>query len=352
MLEAPRKQTISELPSAAAAVVPPKVVELTESDSSESESTEPPEPLKDGPATPKALPASSPAPQPVTKKIITPKAVVGSQNPSVPTPEMVELFEPQLRAKEGFERRPDVKIACVLFVAYHFAIVACCLRDSGSATALAWKLATFVGAIYYTDLFTGGLHIYLDHRRCDLGDPLDMAAYSFRYDHHAYPNNFFKFSAIFPSGAANILMSITGPFTLAFHALLWYFGGLYHTVPTDSALELKLIFLFTFIAGGSICQTTHALAHEGRTGQNKTFPRLIATLQRCHLILPPKAHAGHHQFEHDVNFCILNGWANPLLNRLTPSLFWAMRQAPGHFDALAVPGPNSWASQQKAKRSD
>jgi len=270
----------------------------------------------------------------------------------VPTPEMVEKFEPMLRSKEGLERRTDVRSAFVLFVLYHVAVTISCLWKSGSLAALAWKVGTLFAATFYTDLFTGKLHIYLDHRRCDLGDPLDMAAYSFRYDHHAYPNNFMKHSALFPSGAANIVSSITLPVTLIFHAIFWACGGLYQQPGTDSTLELKLVFAMTFITVGSLCQTTHALAHEGRQKRNDTFPVIIAALQRFHLILPPKAHGGHHQDEHDRNFCIFNGWANPLLNSLSPAVFFLMRQAPGHFDALAVPGPNSWAAQQKAKRTD
>ena len=54
-------------------------------------------------------------------------------------------------------------------------------------------------AIYWSDLFTGLLHIYFDHRRCDIGDGMDMIAYSFRYDHHAAPGNFNQYSAFFKS---------------------------------------------------------------------------------------------------------------------------------------------------------
>ena len=279
--------------------------------------------------------------------IVQPRGVPDSQNPTVPTPAMVERFEPQLRSKEWVERLFAVRVAYVLFVLYHATIVGACLWRSSSRSALAWKLATLLGCVVYTDFLTGLLHIYLDHRRCDLGDPIDMAAYAFRYDHHAYPNNFFKFSSFFPSGSANIASSVTGPATLVFHIGLWYVGALYHTVLVDSALEHVLVFLMAFVACGTLCQTTHALAHEGLQMRNSTLPKTVATLQRCGIILSPKAHSVHHKQEHDLNFCILNGWANPLLNTIAPAIFCAMRQAPGHFQSTAVPGLHRRATRRQ-----
>lgn len=276
---------------------------------------------------------------------ITPRAIAGSRDPLVPTPEVRDKFEPMLRSKEGTERRVDVRVASVLFLVYHIAFVGRCLRETGSRAALGWKIAALFGGTYLSDLITGLLHIYLDHRRCDLGDPLDMAAYSFRYDHHALPLNFLKCSAFFPAGAANIISSITLPMSAVAHACLYYHWDKLHTV--DSAFEHKLLVAFTVIIFGSLCQTTHALAHEGRFKRNATLPTLVAALQRYHIILPPHVHTCHHQNEHDVNFCIFNGWANPLLNRLAPAVFVAMRNLPGHFDVLAVPGRQSRASRHK-----
>jgi len=224
------------------------------------------------------------------------------------------------------------------------------LWNTGSPMALAWKLFTMLYSLCLADMVTGVLHIYLDHRRCDLNDPLDMAAYSFRYDHHAFPLNFLKDSPFLPAGASEIVTSGTLPITAVTHLVLFYYGYTAN-MGMDTSLELKMLIMFTVIIGGTACQTTHALAHEGRSMRNKMFPQTIALLQRLHIILPPHVHGQHHQDEHDKNFCILNGWANPLLNRLVPYIFMAMRKAPGHFDALAVPGPNSWASQQKRKEA-
>lgn len=265
---------------------------------------------------------------------ITPRAVVGSDDPKVPTPELRDFFEPQLRAKEHIERRADVKLAVMAFMLYHIGLVGWVLYNSGSTPALLWKLGALLCATYGSDLFTGFLHIYLDHRRCDLGDPLDMAAYSFRYDHHAYPGNFNKDNVFLPAGSGEIVAFIATPVSILMHSFVYASGGLVH----DSTSELKALCLCVWIVTGGACQMTHSLAHEGISGRNKSCPNLIRFLQKSHIILPPMTHGGHHKGDHDCNFCIFNGWANPLLNTIKPAVFWAMRKCPGHFDIRAVPG--------------
>jgi hypothetical protein len=39
-------------------------------------------------------------------------------------------------------------------------------------------------------------------------------------------------------------------------------------------------------------------------------------LQRKRLVLEPQHHKRHHTQPFDMNYCITNGWLNPLLNRL------------------------------------
>lgn len=279
---------------------------------------------------------------------IAPRAVAGSRNPTIPTPEVRDEFEPILRSKEGFERRLDVKLVCVAFWLYHLGSLFNILRDWQSPMGLAHKVGALLVSLFVTDLASGILHIYLDHRRCDLNDPFDMAAYAFRYDHHALPLNFLKDSVFLPAGAGEIILQATMPVSAVTHAFLYYHKEAY---TTDSGLELFAIVALTFCCFGSIVQATHALAHQGMFKPNPTFPKTISLLQRMHIILPPKTHARHHFEEHDSNFCILNGWSNPLLNALAPLIFAAMRRAPGHFDALAVPGPTSWVAQQKLERA-
>jgi len=272
-------------------------------------------------------------------KIVVPKAVVGSRDPTIPTPEMRDTFEPQLRAKEALERRTDVKVMFTVFAGYHVLGAAWGVASSASLAALLFSGVCLVAALFGSDLFTGLLHIYLDHRRCDLGDPIDMVAYAFRYDHHAHPTNFLKHSPFFPAGSGETVLKVSGPISLVAHTLLW---AAYRFTSVGSVVRWELPFLVicTWMASGTCCQATHALAHEGIGGsRNKSLPGLVAFLQRSGLILSPRVHAAHHKGKHDRNFCIFNGWANPLLNLACPAIFWAMRRLPGHFDELAVPAP-------------
>jgi len=250
-------------------------------------------------------------------------------DPTVPTDEMREFFEPLLRKKEWIERRTDVRCLCVLFVLYHLVRIGACLVSAGSSQSLLCKLGALGVAITITDFFTGVFHIYFDHRRCDLNDGMDMVGYSFRYDHHAIPLNFAKFSAYFPSGAAEIVGRVTVPISLLIHGAVWLHGGL----EADGTAELKYLMACAFIVSGSLCQTTHALAHTPR----HKLPTAVRLLQQSGIILPPKVHQNHHRGAHDKNFCIFNGWGNPLLNLASPAIFDFMRSAPNHFDAACVP---------------
>ena len=46
-----------------------------------------------------------------------------------------------------------------------------------------------------------------------------------------------------------------------------------------------------------------------------SLPPLVGRLQDCRLLLHPSVHRKHHE-TFDCNFCIFNGWANPVMNRV------------------------------------
>lgn len=262
------------------------------------------------------------------------------EDPTVATQEMRDHFEPELRSKEWIERMLITKIFITVFVLSHIGLIGMCLASSGSAAALLCKIGAVCAAIFWSDLFTGLVHIYFDHRRCDIGDGQDMIAYSFRYDHHASPGNFNQFSAFFPSGFGEIVARGTLPISLVMHASFW----LINWYDVDSAAEALYLGNVAWILTGACCQSTHSLAH----APPKIVPRPIKFLQWTGLILNRQTHLLHHQGAHNKNFCIFNGWANPLLNACVPTIFDIMRSMPNHFDQAAV-NP-SWHTDKAAAK--
>jgi ubiquitin-conjugating enzyme E2 variant len=71
--------------------------------------------------------------------------------------------------------------------------------------------------------------------------------------------------------------------------------------------------LLSFCLGTVATNQLHRWAHEPRPN---AFARL---LQRLHLVLTPEHHAVHHAPPHRAHYCVTNGWANLLLERIR---FW------------------------------
>jgi len=74
-----------------------------------------------------------------------------------------------------------------------------------------------------------------------------------------------------------------------------------------------VIILIIGLTLGTITQFTHFLAHARHRGLVKS--RIIMFMQDWHIIIHPDTHRSHH-IHFDRDFCILNGWANPAVNRI------------------------------------
>ena len=60
-------------------------------------------------------------------------------------------------------------------------------------------------------------------------------------------------------------------------------------------------------------QSSHFLAHQRVHLGRSSLPPFVAKLQDAGLLLHPDVHRRHHE-TFDCNFCIFNGWANPIVN--------------------------------------
>ena len=75
-----------------------------------------------------------------------------------------------------------------------------------------------------------------------------------------------------------------------------------------------LEFVAAFVAFTLPTNLIHRWAHAGRDA-----PALAQLLQRSGLILSPRTHHPHHRPPFDHDYCIVNGWCNPLLRAIS---FW------------------------------
>jgi hypothetical protein len=56
-----------------------------------------------------------------------------------------------------------------------------------------------------------------------------------------------------------------------------------------------------------------------RLGHQKTDTAVVVLLQKAHLLMSPRHHGVHHRDNHDIRYCVINGWANHLCDRIG---FW------------------------------
>jgi hypothetical protein len=163
-------------------------------------------------------------------------------------------------------------------------------------------VSVIIGA-YLADLHIGIVHYILDN--CKHTNPIQTRIST---GHHKHPTaildesliDLFTATSISPNNAICLL---------------------YNTTSYTSSSQI--ISQLSFLVGTSLCQVTHQLSHFVNHASKKDKTRfkykVVKYLQDCNIILTPKIHRVHHQ-KHDRNFCILNGWANPLLNYIVYSL--------------------------------
>jgi len=145
--------------------------------------------------------------------------------------------------------------------------------------------------VYLADFISGLLHIFLDNYTGD-NPYIKPHAQGFQ-NHHADPKEFTQreiFTVFTEPGHSVILFNLINSYFLNFYFLI--FTGLVNIV-----------------------QLTHYQAH---CINHKTFSKSVADffiiLQKYGIILSTENHSKHHK-TFDNNFCILTGWANPVLNK-------------------------------------
>jgi ubiquitin-conjugating enzyme E2 variant len=81
-------------------------------------------------------------------------------------------------------------------------------------------------------------------------------------------------------------------------------------IPESGLLAFSVV-SFTMVTAATVATNQfHKWAHQEHPSS------LARWLQRKRLVLEPEHHKRHHTQPFNVNYCITNGWLNPLLNKL------------------------------------
>jgi len=157
------------------------------------------------------------------------------------------------------------------------------------------QAVSLLAAYLLTDFINGLVHMYMDNN--DAYDSLAGPLIANFHLHHKVP--LYKKS--------NLLMVY---FTES-GSKLWLVFYLLGVLFMQAAFAINGTVLFILVYIGilsSIAEVSHYLCHTSRS----SLARILAS---CGLLLSKRHHAGHHLHD-NCNYAFLNGWTDPLLNRV------------------------------------
>lgn len=160
--------------------------------------------------------------------------------------------------------------------------------------------ASIIVGLYLADLNSGLVHILFDTYDGDIPF-LKIVANDFTR-HHKNPKKIVRDKTLQLLQETAIV-----PYNLS--------CLLYNTFPYTS--NAQMVAQLSFLLSSNLIQIIHQSAHfvnHASTKEKRQFKyRIVKLLQDNHIIVKSEIHRKHHQ-TYDTNFCLLTGWANPLLN--------------------------------------
>jgi len=167
--------------------------------------------------------------------------------------------------------------------------------------AVSWYhvVIVLIAGLFLLDLFSGLVHWFSD-TWLDEHTPGFERTFAISREHHIQPQNITAYCArdlvAYSCWPAFVVL---GPVVLALGlrapTLAVYLGH----------MLCAIVCLGMFV--GSHC---HALAHRC------TSSRTIRVLRWLHLLISPAYHRVHHSGRHDIRYAVINGWSNPVCDRI------------------------------------
>ncbi|MBM4383469.1 MAG: kua-ubiquitin conjugating enzyme hybrid localization domain protein [Deltaproteobacteria bacterium] len=195
------------------------------------------------------------------------------------------------------------------------ALTALALARIEALPPLAWLPLLALAALFgwaFADFGSGLVHFLCDRFGSERTPLLGPAVIRPFREHHVDPREITTHGFVELSG--NNALALT-PMLVLGSELAPFFGD---------TLSLSAVWTWLMSASAGLFTTNqiHRWAHMPRA------PRVARLLQRLRLAISAEAHAAHHRAQHDVAYCITNGWCNALLDRarLWPRLERALRR--------------------------
>jgi plasmanylethanolamine desaturase len=183
--------------------------------------------------------------------------------------------------------------------------------------------------LFLSDLFSGFVHwitdTWFDEVRFKRIIPIAR-------EHHLYPHRivFYPFRDYVAYSSWPSLVCIAPPgllMTFVLAATPWVFDGV----------------LICFVVAGIMFFGTYA----HRNGHRRSKWALTRRLQAWHLLLSPAHHRIHHSDNHDIRYCVVNGWANHVCDAIG---FWRGLEWLVHRVTDAVPREDDHRWFERLKR--
>lgn len=142
-------------------------------------------------------------------------------------------------------------------------------------------------------------------------------------EHHVYPHHIFRYDMHHEAGSGSWTSLF---FTAPVYGLVTVGvseGTIvgYSSVVACIVISLCIVFMLQF----------HKLGHR------RSKSKIIRMLQVSRLLMSPQHHGWHHSANHDVKYCLINGWADQVLDALG---FWRWMERVIQHATGAVPRRN------------
>lgn len=202
---------------------------------------------------------------------------------------------------------------------------------------LPWYLLvlTLVTGLFVSDFFSGLLHWTFDTWFTEDIPLLNRTVLIVR-EHHIYPQHIFRYQFY------NEVGTVSWP-------------SLVHTVPVIGLVTLttgpvSVLGYCAVILSVLLSVITLFMLQFHKLGHRQSKSVIVRGLQNAHLLMSPKHHGQHHRGNHDIKYCLVNGWADIVMDAIG---FWRGMEWLIHYLTGAIPRSNDdkWLKHYHRRRA-